>query len=74
MSWNPYSRLRRLLPGAPLEAGQVIGTDAAGAVVQLPTGALIHARGGAQIGDHVYVRDGVIEGPAPALTGSDQEI
>lgn len=74
MSWNPYRRLLALIPGQPLDAGEVIATDDAGVTVQLPTGALIHARGEAQIGDHVYLRGGAIEGPAPALTGIDQEV
>ena len=38
------------------------------ATVQLPGGATIRARGQAAVADVVFVRDGVIEGPAPALT------
>ncbi|WP_018991309.1 hypothetical protein [Aromatoleum toluclasticum] len=71
---NPYKRLIAMLPGSPLDAGQVTAVTTAGVTVQLVDGATIHARGEAVVGDHVYVRDGVIEGPAPALTGVDQEI
>ena len=36
--------------------------------VTLPGGGVIHARGQATLGQRVFIRDGVIEGPAPALT------
>lgn len=71
---NPYKRLIALIPGSPLDAGQVVAVTAAGVTVQLVDGATLHARGEAAVGDHVYVRGGVVEGPAPALTGVDQEI
>ncbi|MCM2310298.1 MAG: hypothetical protein NDI84_02745 [Steroidobacteraceae bacterium] len=71
---NPYKRLLALIPGQPVDAGQVTSVTSAGVTVQLVDGATIHARGEATVGDHVYVRGGVIEGPAPALTGVDQEI
>lgn len=74
MSWNPYKRLLRLIPGQPLDAGQVTAVTTDGVVVQLVDGATIRARGEAAVGDHVYVRGGAIDGPAPALTGVDQEI
>lgn len=74
MSWNPYRRLLALIPGQPLDAGEVVATHADGVTVQLPTGALVRARGEAQIGEHVYLRAGAVEGPAPALTGIDQEV
>lgn len=73
-AWNPYRRLLALIPGQPIDAGQVVALDAAGATIELPTGALIHARGTATVGDYVYVRGGAIEGPAPALDGIDQEV
>ena len=43
-------------------------TGAGVATVQLPGGATLRARGDAAVADVVFVRDGVIEGPAPALT------
>lgn len=71
---NPYKRLLALIPGQPIDAGEVtaVGTD--GVTVQLVGGGIVHVRGEALVGDHVYVRAGAIEGPAPALTGVDQEI
>ncbi len=74
MSWNPYKRLLALIPGQPDDAGQVIAVTTDGVIVQLVDGATLHARGEAAVGEHVYVRGGVILGPAPALTGVDQEI
>ena len=43
-------------------------TGAGVATVQPPGGATIRARGQAAVADVVFVRDGVIEGPAPSLT------
>ncbi|SIQ96795.1 hypothetical protein SAMN05421829_108174 [Aromatoleum tolulyticum] len=74
MSWNPYKRLLALLPGAPLLTGEVVAAHADGVTIQLSDGAQLRVRGEAAVGEHVYVRAGVIEGPAPALTGVDQTV
>lgn len=74
MSLNPYKRLQALVAGAPLDVGEVVAVGADGVTVQLVGGGLVHARGEAGVGEHVYVRGGVIEGPAPALSGVDQEV
>jgi hypothetical protein len=34
----------------------------------LPDGALVSVRGEAVLNQHVFIRDGVIEGPAPEMT------
>jgi len=67
---NLYRQFRALLPDPPLQVGTV--TEAAGEVVtvRLPGGGLVKARGqlgGIAVGQQVFVRDGVIEGPAPDL-------
>lgn len=67
MSFNLYRRLRDLLPDAPLVVGSVVAVTASGAVVQLPDGSQIAARGEASLGQKVFVRDGLIEGSAPSL-------
>ena len=64
---NLYQQFRQLLPGAPLQAGTVIEVGAGVALVVLPGGGLIRARGEAAVGETVFVRDDVIEGVAPAL-------
>jgi hypothetical protein len=74
MSWNPYKRLVALVAGAPLLTGEVVSVQGDGVTVQLADGAQLHVRGQAAAGDHVYIRGGLIEGPAPALTGVTQEI
>ena len=38
------------------------------ATITLPGGGVLQARGQATVGQRVFVRDGVIEGEAPALT------
>ena len=65
---NPYKALRALIPDPPLLAGAVINYADGIATVELPGGGTVAARGEAQAGDQVFVRDGVIEGPAPLLT------
>lgn len=69
MSANLYKRLRALTPTAPRLYGAVQSVDAAtgAVVVALPGGATLRALGDAEVGDTVFVRDGVIEGPAPGL-------
>ena len=74
MSFNLYKRLRSLIPGARLQVGTVTLVDADRRTIQLPDGSTLQARGNAVLGDAVYVRDGVIEGPAPELTVVDIQI
>lgn len=74
MSTNPYRRLLNLLPKRPLQVGTVIGSTAGVCTVELPGGGTIQARGDHTIGASVFVRDGVIEGPAPSLTPISIEI
>lgn len=59
------------MPGSPLDVGQVVTVGPTESVVQLRSGALIAARGTAEVGAYVYVGAGAIEGPAPALPGTD---
>jgi hypothetical protein len=42
--------------------------------MRLVSGAQLHVRGTASLGDWVYVRDSVIEGPAPDLEETTIEI
>jgi hypothetical protein len=66
---NLYRALREMLPEAPLLAGEVIALNADGtATVEFPGGGTQRVRGSAAVSDQVFVRAGVIEGPAPALT------
>jgi len=68
---NLYQQFRALLPDPPLQVGTVIDVGAGGINVRLPGGGLVKARGdpgSTAIGQQVFVRDGVIEGPAPNLT------
>jgi hypothetical protein len=64
---NLYQQFRQLLPDAPLQAGTVLEVGSGVALVVLPGGGLIRARGDAAIGQTVFVRDEVIEGIAPSL-------
>lgn len=64
---NPFAELKSLLGPAPLQVGTVTDYSAGTATVQLPDGGSILARGEAGIGESVYVRGGLIEGPAPSL-------
>jgi hypothetical protein len=67
MTSNLYKRLRNIIPEPRLLVGAVISTSEGTARIQLPDGSIVQARGEAAIGQNVYLRDGVIEGEAPAL-------
>lgn len=71
MSTNLYRALRELLPEPPLQVAQVISInmDTGESVVEWPGGSQQRVRGtGVPIGGRAFVRNGVIEGAAPALT------
>lgn len=68
MSRNLFVAFRALLPSTPLEVGTVTAVDGAVVTVELPGGGVLQARGAAAVDDRVFVRNGVIEGPAPALS------
>ena len=65
---NLLSEVRSLLPDSPLQVGEVLAISGGVATLELPDGATASARGTATVGQHVYFRDGAIEGVAPSLT------
>ena len=65
---NIYQQFRKLLPDPPLQAGTVIEISSGVVTVQLPGGGIVKSRGNADIGQNVFVRDGVVEAFAPNLT------
>lgn len=66
---NVYRALLDLLPVDVLQVGTVTAVNADDTrTVQLPGGGEIRARGAAALNDRVFVRAGLIEGLAPALT------
>ena len=65
---NLYQQFRALLPDPPLQVGTVIEVTGGVVTVQLPGGGLLKARGNAQAGQKVFVRDAVVEAIAPNLT------
>lgn len=71
---NLYVEFLRLLPSAPLLVGVVDAVFSGGAVVLLQGGGQLRVRGEAAVGQHVFVRDGVIEGVAPSLTLVEIEV
>lgn len=64
---NPWAAWRALLAPAALQIGAVQSVTSGIATIELPGGALIRARGQAAPGQRVFVRGGLIEGPAPDL-------
>lgn len=72
--YNHYLRLLRLLPDTPTDVGQVTAVQSDGCTVELLTGELAAVRGAATVGDWVYIRDGVILGPAPTQTTVEVEV
>lgn len=67
MNTNLWKRLKQLLPDAPLLSGTVDSVSTYGANVRFPDGSLVAVRGDATVGQHVFIRNGLIEGPAPDL-------
>lgn len=67
---NLYRALRELLPTAPLLVATVVSTNPDGTTtVEYPGGNQQRVRGAdAAVASQVFVRNGVIEGQAPALT------
>ena len=65
---NVFREFQDLFPAPPLQVGTVLAVSGGVATVELPGGGTLQARGGATVGQHVFVRDSVIEGAAPDLT------
>ena len=65
---NPFRAFLDLLPAKPLQVGTVSTVDGDVITVTLPGGGVLQARGQATLAQRVFVRDGVVEGEAPALT------
>lgn len=64
---NLFAKFLDLIPDPPLLVGDVIAYADGVATIAEPGGGQSQARGTATVGDRVFFRDGVIEGPAPAL-------
>ena len=72
---NLFKQFLDLIPPRPLEVGTVQSIIASGiATIELPGGGVLQARGEATQGQRVFVRDGLIEGPAPELDYIEGEI
>ncbi|MFT4241568.1 MAG: hypothetical protein QM569_04720 [Acidovorax sp.] len=65
---NPYRQFLDLVPTRPLQVGEVAAIADGVATLTMPGGGQLQARGSAAVGQRVFVRDGLIEGPAPSLT------
>lgn len=66
---NVFREFLALLPKQSLDVGTVVAKTATGAAVHLYGGNVVYVRGQADtVGQRVFVRAGLIEGPAPALT------
>ena len=65
---NVFREFQDLFPAPPLQVGAVLAVSGGVATVELPGGGTLQARGAATVGQHVFVRDSVIEGDAPDLT------
>jgi hypothetical protein len=72
---NTWARWKRLLPDAPLLIATIVGTYADGTVlVSYPGAGTQRVRGTGLIGGAVWVRAGVVEGEAPALSAYEIEV
>ena len=64
---NVYEQFKQLLSDPPLQIGTVSELGTGVVTVQLPGGGTVRARGIANLGARVFVRDGVLEAVAPNL-------
>lgn len=71
---NLYKQFMDLQSPKPLEVGTVAFVVNGVATIDMPGGGQLQARGSAQAGQRVFVRDGVIEGVAPILTYTQGEV
>ena len=74
---NLYRALRELLPEAPLLVASVISvqTSEGTSTVEYPGGNQQRVRGtGAAVSSQVFVRNGIVENAAPALTALTIEV
>lgn len=71
---NLFAEFMSLQPSRPLQVGDVVAVAGDVATVELPGGGLLQARGQAPVGQRVFVRDGAIEGAAPALTYVEAQV
>lgn len=74
MATNVYAAFLALLPSYPLQVANITSIDGEVAHLALPGGGVLTARGVGAVGDQVFVRDGVIEGQAPAMPFVQVEI
>ena len=65
---NVYEQFKQLLSDPSLQVGTVSEIGTGVVTVQLPGGGTVRARGSANIGARVFVRDGVLEAVAPNLS------
>lgn len=64
---NLFLQLKELLAPGREEIATVVSFEDGVAVLELPGGGRIRARGAAVVDTKVFVKDGVIQGPAPNL-------
>lgn len=68
---NLFAAFRSLLPEPRLMIGTVTSAADGTVLVELHGGGSINARGDAAVGDRVFVRNGIVEGPAPSMPVHD---
>lgn len=64
---NLFKQFTALLPKTPLLVGVVVDAGDGMALVEELGGGRTRVRGDAAVGDSVFFRNGLIEGPAPDL-------
>ena len=71
---NLYREFFELLPKPIMQYGTVLSVANGEARVELPGGVVITAQGSADLGQLVFVADGVIDGVAPDLPVIELEV
>lgn len=73
-STNSYAAFIALLPKYPRQVATIVAIEGEVARLVLPGGGLLTALGSGEVGDQVFVRDGVIEAKAPDMPFVQVEI
>jgi hypothetical protein len=71
---NLYRQLLNLIPLGQVDVGEVTAVSSDGVFMLLQSGHTLRVRGTGTVGENYYIKNGVIEGQAPNLSGTDIEI
>jgi hypothetical protein len=70
--WRRFQQLAS--PPSLVTVGTVVDTDFGACTVEFPGGSRLRVQGAGTVGQSYFIREGRLEGAAPALTALDIEV